>query len=86
MGAPLRSRLPLHFAMTIDWATASASPPPALPDGLTWERMLARARQEGIDEELALAGMSARRFGVDAALADTALPEWAREVIRSQFD
>lgn len=67
----------------IDWNAKQTEPPP-LPNGMTFEQMQARAREEGIFAELTFTTAQARRLGVDHALKDTSLPAWAQEVVRSQ--
>lgn len=61
------------------------SEPPRLPHAMTWAEMQARAKREGVWDDLLKAGVFAGMAGADAALADVPLPPWAQDVIRAQF-
>lgn len=59
--------------------------PAPFPDGMTWKQFEARARAEGIWNDVLKAGVIASMAGVDAALKDVPLPSWAQAAMRSQF-
>lgn len=60
--------------------TATARPMP-----MPWAEFEARARKEGIWDQVLATGVDAGMVGAEPALRNTKLPEWAQAIVRAQF-
>lgn len=57
----------------------------ARPMPMPWAAFEARARKEGIWDQVLATGVDAGMVGAESALQNTTLPSWAQEIVRAQF-